>query len=82
MEQDFYVGRLRDRHGLEVLVPERLRGRHTAQRDDYLAHPSVRQMGSGLELYAVRKDGTEFPVEISLAPLETAEPHTPTSLGL
>jgi PAS domain S-box-containing protein len=58
---------------VEVLVPEPMRARHVRQRDGYLAQPVVRPMGLGLKLYGVRKDGSQFPVEISLSPLETEE---------
>lgn len=56
---------------IEILVPQALHVAHRTHRTDYLGEPHVRSMGSGLDLRARRKDGSEFPVEISLAPLET-----------
>lgn len=60
-------------HGqpVDALLPESLRERHEHQRDDYFARPRLRTMDTGLELFGKRRDGAEFPVEISLAPLQT-----------
>jgi PAS domain S-box-containing protein len=58
---------------VEILVPERFRARHGGHRGDFFANPKVRPMGAGLQLSAVHRDGSEFPVEISLSPLETEE---------
>ena len=56
---------------IEDLVPERFRGHHPEHRENYHAHPRARQMGAALNLFALRKDGTEFPVDIMLKPLQT-----------
>ncbi len=55
---------------VEMLVPERLREGHIGHRRSYTGNPATRPMGMGLELLGVRKDGTEFPLEISLSPVK------------
>lgn len=57
----------------ELLVPDQLREAHVANRTRYEGHPATRRMGSGLSLLGRRKDGSEFPVEISLSPRVTAD---------
>jgi PAS domain S-box-containing protein len=56
---------------IELLVPERMRGVHEQHRDRFIAHPSVRPMGEGRGIVLRRKDGSEFPADISLSPLDT-----------
>jgi len=58
---------------IEMLLPESKRGGHSRQRDDYFAHPRARPMGIGMDLSGRRRDGTEFPVEVSLSNIETDE---------
>ncbi len=56
---------------IEMLVPGRFRGGHPRHRENYHAHPRARQMGAALNLYGLRKDGSEFPVDIMLKPIES-----------
>jgi PAS domain S-box-containing protein len=58
---------------VEILIPQRFQRRHVGHRQEYVHSPHARLMGAGLELHGRRKDGTEFPVEISLSPLQTGE---------
>ena len=56
-------------HPVEILIPEQLRNIHTHHRDGFIKSAKVRSMGAGIELHAIRKDGSAFPVEISLSPI-------------
>ena len=58
---------------IEKLMPERFRARHIGHREHYVSNVRVRPMGAGLELFGRRRNGTEFPLEISLSPIEDAD---------
>lgn len=58
---------------VEVLLPERFRRGHIGHREAYVVHPQTRPMGAGPDLFGLRKDGSEFPVEIRLSPMKTDE---------
>lgn len=58
---------------IEALLPERFRGPHVEYRSDYIAEPHTRTMGAGLKLYGRRKDGSEFPVDIMLSPMQSED---------
>jgi len=58
---------------VEILIPERYHGQHVNHREGYGKTPRLRPMGAGRELFGRRKDGTEFPVEISLSPFRTED---------
>jgi PAS domain S-box-containing protein len=58
---------------VDLLVPERFRAAHPQLRGAFAAHPSTRSMGAGRDLYGLRKDGSEFAIEIGLNPIETSQ---------
>lgn len=58
---------------IEILIPERYRSNHPSYRKEYFDDPHIRAMGEGRDLFGLRSDGTEFPVEIGLNPLKTSE---------
>ena len=58
---------------IDLLVPERYRQGHQQHRSDFARQPNIRRMGAGLDLYGRRRDGSEFPVEISLSPIPSGK---------
>jgi PAS domain S-box-containing protein len=58
---------------IDILVPARQRGQHLRHRDGFIRHPETRRMGAGRDLFGLRRDGTEFPVEVGLNPIQTSE---------
>lgn len=58
---------------IEMLIPERIRSKHVSYRSQFFAEPATRAMGAGRDLFGLRKDGTEVPVEIGLNPIKTDE---------
>ena len=60
-------------HKIEILIPSRLKEKHIKHRDGFHHNPHARSMGAGLDLFGAKKDGSEFPLEISLSPYETEE---------
>ena len=65
---------------VEILIPEAMRHSHVKHRGDYMDHPGTRPMGIGMELLARRKDGSEFPVEVSLSPVPSSHGHHVTAI--
>jgi PAS domain S-box-containing protein len=58
---------------VEILLPERVRHKHVSNREMYVRNPEIREMGAEQQLFAVRKDGSEFPVDVSLSPIKTVQ---------
>src|SRR3546814_13595762 len=58
---------------VEMLIPERFRNAHRGSRNGFFAHPDTRSMGAGRDLFGLRKDGSEVPIEIGLNPLTMPE---------
>ncbi len=58
---------------VDVLVPVRMRGQHLRHREGFTRHPEARRMGAGRDLFGLRRDGTEFPIEVGLNPIQTGE---------
>lgn len=58
---------------IDLMIPRRLASKHVEHRDNFMNQPQARKMGIGRDLLALRKDGTEFPVEVSLSPFSTSE---------
>ncbi len=65
-----YTGEELVGQGLHILIPERFRGRHQSNVANYFSNPRARPMGTGLQIYGLKKDGSEFPADIALSPLE------------
>src|SRR6266511_3344495 len=68
----YSLSELIGRH-IETLIPERFRDRHVGDRNGFLSEPSSRAMGAGRDLFGLRKDGSEFPVEVGLNPIHTGQ---------
>src|SRR6266511_799363 len=68
----YSLSELIGRH-IETLIPERFRDRHVGDRNGFLSEPSSRAMGAGRDLFGLRKDGSEFPVEVGLSPIRTGQ---------